>query len=77
MRVDDVIPVHLLGNLWAQTWEHTYRHVVPYPQESPIDATPFLKSKLKNVKGGYYHLKDGGKRRQHVGGMLANSIQVI
>jgi len=51
VKDDDLIPAHLLGNLWAQTWEQTYRHVVPYPDEAALDATPYLKQRLKNVRG--------------------------
>ncbi|ODN05348.1 Angiotensin-converting enzyme [Orchesella cincta] len=33
------IPAHLLGNMWAQTWENVYDLVIPYPNKSAIDVT--------------------------------------
>ncbi len=36
------IPAHLLGNMWAQSWEHVYDALEPYPGVAPIDVTPEL-----------------------------------
>ena len=33
------IPAHLLGNMWAQTWENVYPLVEPYPGTAPLDVT--------------------------------------
>uniref|UniRef100_A0A8D9AJK0 Angiotensin-converting enzyme n=1 Tax=Cacopsylla melanoneura TaxID=428564 RepID=A0A8D9AJK0_9HEMI len=37
------IPAHLLGNMWAQTWNNIYDLVVPYPEKSKPDVTAELK----------------------------------
>ncbi|XP_078079873.1 angiotensin-converting enzyme [Mustelus asterias] len=34
------IPAHLLGNMWAQSWNNVYKLVMPYPSASHVDATP-------------------------------------
>jgi peptidyl-dipeptidase A len=39
---DGLIPAHLVGNTWAQSWEGLYKRVVPYPQEPTLDVTPTL-----------------------------------
>ena len=32
------IPAHLLGNMWAQTWENTLKIVTPFPNATnPLD----------------------------------------
>ena len=32
------IPAHILGNMWAQTWENTLKSVAPYPNvTNPLD----------------------------------------
>lgn len=36
------MPAHVLGNLWAQDWTATYRHLVPYPDEPSLDVTQAL-----------------------------------
>ncbi|XP_054986975.1 angiotensin-converting enzyme isoform X2 [Sorex araneus] len=33
------IPAHLLGNMWAQSWESIYDLVVPYPNKPNLDVT--------------------------------------
>ena len=38
------IPAHLLGNMWAQSWEWLYKDLEPYPGQPPIDVTASLKS---------------------------------
>jgi len=48
---DDLIPAHLLGNMWAQAWTQIERFLLPYPSEPTLDVTPNLKSKLKDAKG--------------------------
>ncbi len=50
------IPAHLLGNMWAQEWEHIYPLVEPYPGKGEPDLTKALERKqytpLKMVKLG-------------------------
>jgi peptidyl-dipeptidase A len=36
------IPAHLLGNMWAQSWEYLYSELEPYKGVAPIDVTPVL-----------------------------------
>ncbi|EDV25300.1 uncharacterized protein TRIADDRAFT_37492 [Trichoplax adhaerens] len=36
---DGPIPAHLLGNMWAQSWENLYDMVVPYPNQPIVDVT--------------------------------------
>jgi len=31
------------GNMWSQSWENIYSHVVPFPNATSYDATPELK----------------------------------
>ena len=38
----DPIPAHILGNMWAQTWDRVYELVEPYPGVPSIDVTPTL-----------------------------------
>jgi len=38
------IPAHLLGNMWAQTWDHLYPLAAPYPDRPTPDVTPALKA---------------------------------
>lgn len=35
----DEIPAHLLGNMWAQSWEYLYDKTKPYKKGSLIDVT--------------------------------------
>uniref|UniRef100_A0A4W3HQC2 Angiotensin-converting enzyme n=1 Tax=Callorhinchus milii TaxID=7868 RepID=A0A4W3HQC2_CALMI len=36
------IPAHLLGNMWAQSWNNIYDLLTPYPNVSHVDATPAM-----------------------------------
>lgn len=36
---DGPIPAHLLGNMWAQSWENLYDLLVPYPNQPIVDVT--------------------------------------
>jgi peptidyl-dipeptidase A len=36
------IPAHLLGNMWAQTWDYLYPELEPFKGVAPIDVTPIL-----------------------------------
>ncbi|KAJ9581076.1 hypothetical protein L9F63_023745, partial [Diploptera punctata] len=39
---DDLIPAHVLGNMWAQSWENIYDIVKPFPDASLVDVTSAL-----------------------------------
>lgn len=39
---DPLIPAHLLGNMWGQTWANLYEHIKPYKGDSDIDITASL-----------------------------------
>ncbi|KAM8890453.1 LOW QUALITY PROTEIN: angiotensin-converting enzyme [Synchiropus picturatus] len=41
------IPAHLLGNMWAQTWNNIYGLMIPFPEHPNLDVTD------KMVKKGY------------------------
>ncbi len=41
------IPAHLLGNMWAQSWENLYPLVEPYPGASDNDVDRALKAQKK------------------------------
>lgn len=41
-RSDPNIPAHLLGNMWAQTWENLYDDIKPFKNASLIDITATL-----------------------------------
>ena len=40
-----LIPAHLLGNMWAQTWENVYVLLAPFPNTNQINLTQILESK--------------------------------
>ena len=58
MGDDGMIPAHLLGNMWAQSWSNIYDIVKPPAdvEGSPIDVTSLLKANnydhIKMVKAG-------------------------
>lgn len=43
------IPAHLLGNMWAQTWETIAQDFLPYPNKQPEDITKALKEQNYTV----------------------------
>lgn len=47
---NDMIPAHLLGNMWAQSWVNLYERLKPYADGSPIDITENLVKKNKTIK---------------------------
>ena len=47
MSPDGLIPAHLLGNMWAQSWVNIYDLVEPYKNQSSLDVTANM------VKKGY------------------------
>jgi peptidyl-dipeptidase A len=44
------IPAHLLGNMWAQSWENIYPIVAPKDSDPGYDLTEILKSRNINAK---------------------------
>lgn len=44
------IPAHLLGNMWAQTWDNVYDLVKPKDDDSGLDMTALVKAKVKDEK---------------------------
>ncbi len=55
------IPAHLLGNMWAQTWDYLYQELEPFPGQAPIDVTPALakpgaydEKKMVQIAEGFY-----------------------
>ena len=45
VALDKPIPAHLTGNMWAQSWEHIYPLVEPFPGEPSLDVTEQLVAK--------------------------------
>jgi len=43
--LDQPIPSHLVGNMWAQDWGALYPLVAPYPKAASLDVTQALKDK--------------------------------
>lgn len=39
---DPLIPAHLLGNMWGQSWVNLYESIKPFKQASEIDITASL-----------------------------------
>ena len=47
---DGPIPAHLLGNLWAQSWDGLYPLLEPYPGHGGVDLTKALAEKKYDPK---------------------------
>jgi peptidyl-dipeptidase A len=45
VALDQPIPAHLLGNMWAQTWENVYDDVAPKTESEGINVTERLAAK--------------------------------
>ena len=43
--LDQAIPAHLFGNMWAQDWSGLYPLLTPAPDATPIDVTAALKAR--------------------------------
>uniref|UniRef100_A0A8C5KSE9 Angiotensin-converting enzyme n=1 Tax=Jaculus jaculus TaxID=51337 RepID=A0A8C5KSE9_JACJA len=43
------IPAHLLGDMWAQSWENIYDMVVPFPDKPNLDVTSTMVQKGWNA----------------------------
>lgn len=39
---DPLIPAHLLGNMWGQSWVNLYERIKPYKNASEVDITQSL-----------------------------------
>jgi peptidyl-dipeptidase A len=39
---ENLIPAHLLGQMWAQQWNNILGLVLPYPKEKQVDVTSLL-----------------------------------
>ena len=48
---DGPIPAHLLGNMWAQSWENVYPLVAPSPAVPSVDVTALLRAKKMDARG--------------------------
>lgn len=42
-KSDPLIPAHLLGNMWAQTWVNLYDRIKPFKLADDVDVTKSLK----------------------------------
>lgn len=42
-RGSKMIPAHLLGNMWAQSWVNLYDRIKPFPDASLVDVTAKMK----------------------------------
>ncbi|MBI4386393.1 MAG: M2 family metallopeptidase [Elusimicrobia bacterium] len=47
---DGLIPAHLLGNMWAQSWEHIYPLAAPSKKGSGYDLTKILQAQKMSEK---------------------------
>lgn len=36
---EGLIPMHILGNMWAQTWDSIFKYTAPYPNKKSTDVT--------------------------------------
>lgn len=43
---DELIPAHVLGNMWAQSWVNLYDRIKPFEGGSLIDITEKLKEEM-------------------------------
>ena len=41
-----MIPAHLLGNMWAQTWENIEDVVKPFPDSPTLSTTDAMKEQV-------------------------------
>lgn len=46
---DGTIPAHLLGNMWAQTWNNIQEMMIPFPKKKSVDVTNRLKEQVKGL----------------------------
>jgi peptidyl-dipeptidase A len=54
---DGLLPAHLLGNMWAQSWSNLYPLVEPFPGAGSLDVTKALQDQraelYKKLRAGY------------------------
>lgn len=50
VSVHKPIPAHLLGDMWAQTWDNIFELVNPYPNSSTFDVTSNLRAQNYTVQ---------------------------
>src|SRR5450755_1841895 len=50
VTADGPIPAHLLGNMWAQTWDNVYPLAAPKDADPGFDLTEILKSRKTDFK---------------------------
>lgn len=43
---DPLIPAHLLGNMWAQSWVNLFDRIKPFPNVADLDITKKLRVNL-------------------------------
>jgi peptidyl-dipeptidase A len=48
---DGPIPAHLLGNMWAQSWENVYPLVAPREAAPSFDLTALLRAQKMDARG--------------------------
>ncbi len=56
--VKGLIPAHLLGNMWSQTWSNIYPELEPFPGEGAVDVTKALATN-KVDELGMAHMAEG------------------
>lgn len=44
---DGLIPAHLLGNMWSQSWSNVYSLMIPYPDKPSVDVTEQMKEQVR------------------------------
>ena len=48
LKSDGGLPAHLLGNMWAQTWENIEEIVKPFPDSPTLSTTDAMKNQVTN-----------------------------
>ena len=48
LQSDGRLPAHLLGNMWAQTWENIEEIVKPFPDSPTLSTTDAMKNQVTN-----------------------------
>ena len=48
LKSDGRLPAHLLGNMWAQTWENIEEIVKPIPDSPTLSTTEAMKNQVTN-----------------------------
>ena len=48
LKSDGRLPAHLLGNMWAQTWENIEEIVKPFPDSPTLSTTDAMKNQVTN-----------------------------